>query len=142
MGRGQFVLHGFSGIAVYLAAAGALVAWFLYVKRPDIPARLLTQFGGLQSRAQNKYYFDWFNENVLARASRGLGGLLWKVGDETRHRRRHGERQRAARRQRLGRRARLAVGISVSLRVRDDRGSRRVRGRAGVAFGTTDEPCR
>ena len=35
------MLHGFSGLAVYLAALGALAAWFLYLKRPDIPARLL-----------------------------------------------------------------------------------------------------
>jgi NADH-quinone oxidoreductase subunit L len=31
----------------------------------------------------NKYYFDWFNENVLARGGRALGGLLWRVGDQT-----------------------------------------------------------
>jgi NADH-quinone oxidoreductase subunit L len=78
-----FVLHGFSGVAVYLAAAGALTAWFLYLKRPDIPERLLTQFGALHRVLMNKYYFDWFNENVLARGSRGLGNLFWKVGDQT-----------------------------------------------------------
>jgi NADH-quinone oxidoreductase subunit L len=30
----------------------------------------------------NKYYIDWFNENVLARATRGLGNALWKGGDQ------------------------------------------------------------
>jgi len=29
----------------------------------------------------NKYYFDWFNENVIAKTTRGLGYLLWGVGD-------------------------------------------------------------
>jgi NADH-quinone oxidoreductase subunit L len=29
----------------------------------------------------NKYYFDWFNENVLAAMTRGLGKLFWNVGD-------------------------------------------------------------
>jgi NADH-quinone oxidoreductase subunit L len=82
-GPWEFVLHGFMGAAVYLAAAGAALAYYFYVLRPDIPARLLTQFSGLNRVLQNKYYFDWFNENVLARASRGLGGLLWKVGDQT-----------------------------------------------------------
>jgi NADH-quinone oxidoreductase subunit L len=82
-GPAAFVQHGFSGIAVYLAAAGALVAWFLYLKRPDIPQRLLTQFGALHRVLMNKYYFDWFNENVLAPATRGLGGFLWKAGDQT-----------------------------------------------------------
>ncbi len=31
----------------------------------------------------NKYYFDWFNESVLATGGRLLGGFLWKVGDQT-----------------------------------------------------------
>ena len=79
----EFVLHGFSGVAIYLALAGAVVAWFLYLKRPDIPARLLTQFSLLHRVLMNKYYFDWFNENVIARATRALGLGLWKVGDET-----------------------------------------------------------
>jgi NADH-quinone oxidoreductase subunit L len=82
-GPAAFVQHGFSGAAVYLALAGALVAWFLYLKRPDIPARLLTQFHGVYKVLDNKYYFDWFNENVVARATRAFGAGLWKVGDET-----------------------------------------------------------
>jgi len=79
----QFVLHGFTGPAVYLALLGAGVAYWLYVLRTDIPARLLITLAPLNRVLQNKYYFDWFNENVLARGSRGLGGLLWKVGDQT-----------------------------------------------------------
>ncbi len=30
----------------------------------------------------NKYYFDWFNENVIARGARLLGKGLWKGGDQ------------------------------------------------------------
>ena len=30
---------------------------------------------------ENKYYMDWFNENVLARGARALGVGLWKGGD-------------------------------------------------------------
>ena len=82
-GPWSFVLEAFMAPAVYLAAAGAAVAYFLYLVRPDIPARLQTQLGGLYRVLINKYYFDWFNENVLARATRGLGNVLWKVGDET-----------------------------------------------------------
>jgi NADH-quinone oxidoreductase subunit L len=32
---------------------------------------------------ENKYYMDWFNENVLARGARVLGTGLWKGGDQT-----------------------------------------------------------
>jgi NADH-quinone oxidoreductase subunit L len=30
----------------------------------------------------NKYYVDWFYENVIARATRGLGLVLWRAGDQ------------------------------------------------------------
>ena len=53
------------------------------MKQPELPARLIQRFSGLHRVLMNKYYFDWFNENVLARASRGLGQLFWKVGDQT-----------------------------------------------------------
>jgi NADH-quinone oxidoreductase subunit L len=81
-GPWAFVLHGFSGLAVYLAAAGAAVAWFLYLKRPDIPERLLARFSALHALLMNKYYFDWFNENVIMPGARALGMGLWKVGDQ------------------------------------------------------------
>jgi NADH-quinone oxidoreductase subunit L len=31
---------------------------------------------------ENKYYMDWFNENVLAAGARLLGLGLWKGGDQ------------------------------------------------------------
>ena len=81
-GSGEFVLHAFTVPgALYLALAGALVAWFLYIKRPDLPARIQASLQPVYTVLSNKYYFDWFNENVIARAVRGLGGALWNVGD-------------------------------------------------------------
>jgi NADH-quinone oxidoreductase subunit L len=82
-GPAAFVSHAFTAsIAIYLAAAGALVAWFLYLKRPDLPARMLQQFSAVHRVLINKYYFDWFNEQVLARGGRSLAGFLWNVGDQ------------------------------------------------------------
>ncbi|MDH4312822.1 MAG: NADH-quinone oxidoreductase subunit L [Gammaproteobacteria bacterium] len=80
-GAAQFVQHGFSGPAVWLAAAGVALAWLLYLKRPELPARLRERAGGLYTLLENKYYFDWFNENVIAAGSRMLGTALWKGGD-------------------------------------------------------------
>jgi NADH-quinone oxidoreductase subunit L len=71
------------GLAVYLAAAGAVTAWFLYLRRPELPALVTAKLKGLHTVLVNKYYFDWFNENVIARGSRGLAQVLWKVGDQT-----------------------------------------------------------
>jgi NADH-quinone oxidoreductase subunit L len=40
---------------------------------PTFRRALLTQFSLLHRVLMNKYYFDWFNENVIARATRALG---------------------------------------------------------------------
>ena len=42
-----------------------------------------TTFGALHRVLMNKYYFDWFNENVLRRRRAGSATVLWKVGDQT-----------------------------------------------------------
>jgi NADH-quinone oxidoreductase subunit L len=80
-GPAAFVLHGVTGPAVWLAAAGVALAWFFYLKRPDIPAAIRERAGVLYTLLVNKYYFDWFNEKVLAAGSRALGTALWKGGD-------------------------------------------------------------
>jgi NADH-quinone oxidoreductase subunit L len=80
-GPAAFVLHGLTGPAVWLAAAGVALAWFLYLKRPDLASVLRHKAGGLYTLLENKYYFDWFNERVIAAGSRWLGNALWKGGD-------------------------------------------------------------
>jgi NADH-quinone oxidoreductase subunit L len=78
----QMALHGLTTPVFWLALAGVVLAWFFYLKRPDIPAALQKRFGFLYTLLDNKYYMDWFNENVIARAARGLGRGLWKGGDQ------------------------------------------------------------
>ena len=78
----EFVVRAFASLPVYLAAAGVLVAWALYLKRPEIPALLRGRLAPLYRVLDNKYWFDWFNENVIAAGGRALGRLFWRVGDE------------------------------------------------------------
>jgi NADH-quinone oxidoreductase subunit L len=80
-GPAQFVLHAFMGPAVYLAAAGVLTAWYLYIKRPDLPGQLATRMSALYQLLANKFYFDEIYQAVFAGGSRGLGTALWRVGD-------------------------------------------------------------
>ena len=76
-------VHSLSGPIFWLALAGVVVAWFFYLRRPDIPAALQKRFSWAYRILDNKYYFDWFNENVLAKSALMLGTGLWKGGDET-----------------------------------------------------------
>ena len=78
-----FIVHAATAsVAIYLAAAGALLAWFLYLKRPDLPQRLQQKFRILYQILENKYYFDSFNEKVVAKGTRITANSLWRVGDE------------------------------------------------------------
>jgi len=80
-GPAAFVLHGLQAPAVWLAAAGVLAAWYLYLRNPTLAARLRERAGGLYTLLANKYYFDAFNERFIAGGSRALGNLLWRGGD-------------------------------------------------------------
>ena len=78
----SFVLHGLAAPAVWLAAAGVFCAWFLYLKRPDLPGVIKQRFAGLHAFMVNKYGVDDFNEVVFGQGSRGIGGFLSKEGDQ------------------------------------------------------------
>jgi NADH-quinone oxidoreductase subunit L len=80
-GPARFVLHAFTGVPVYLAAAGVLSAWYLYIKRPDLPGQIATRVSALHRLLANKFYFDEIYQTVFAGGSRGLGTALWRVGD-------------------------------------------------------------
>jgi NADH-quinone oxidoreductase subunit L len=81
-GPGAFVIHALThSVALYLALAGAIAAWLLYLARPAWPAAIGKRLGFIYRILDNKYYFDWFNENVVAKFTRGVGYVLWGVGD-------------------------------------------------------------
>ena len=81
--HGQFtmVLHGFLGLPVYLAAAGVISAWYIYMKNPSIAENIKNRAAFLYQLLDQKYYFDRINEIVFAGGSRVLGTVLWRVGD-------------------------------------------------------------
>ncbi|MFO1351145.1 MAG: NADH-quinone oxidoreductase subunit L [Gammaproteobacteria bacterium] len=77
----SFALHGLVTWPFWFAVAGGVAAWYLYLVRPELPGQFKARFGPIYNLLQNKYYFDEFNERVLAAGSRLLGGGLWKYGD-------------------------------------------------------------
>jgi NADH-quinone oxidoreductase subunit L len=80
-GAGAMALHALTSVPFWLALAGVVVAWWFYLIQPAIPAAIGRALKPLVTILENKYYFDWFNENVLARGARALGTGLWKGGD-------------------------------------------------------------
>jgi NADH-quinone oxidoreductase subunit L len=74
--------HAFSTLPFWLALAGVVTAWYMYMINPALPAAIKRTFQPVYTLLENKYYMDWINENILARAARALGTGLWKGGDQ------------------------------------------------------------
>ncbi len=75
------VTHSLATPVLYLAIAGVVSAWFLYVKAPHLPAKIAQAFAPIYKLLDNKYYLDVIYFNVFAKGSRALGQFFWKIGD-------------------------------------------------------------
>jgi NADH-quinone oxidoreductase subunit L len=81
-GASAMALHGVQTLPFWLALGGVATAWWFYLKQPAIPAAIGKALSPIVRVLENKYYLDWFNENVLAKGSRLIGTGLWKGGDQ------------------------------------------------------------
>lgn len=76
-----FGLHFYAAPAFWLALAGFATATYLYLIRPELPARIAERFAMLYRVLERKYGFDEFYQAVFARGSLRLGEGLWRTGD-------------------------------------------------------------
>ena len=74
--------HSWETPVFWLAMAGLGTAVFLYLLRPDVPARIKEKVEGLYTLLDRKYYFDDLYIKGFAAWGRGIGNWLWKRGDE------------------------------------------------------------
>jgi len=81
-GAVAMALHAFSSLPFWLALAGVASSYYMYMVNPAVPAAIKRACQPIYTLLDNKYYLDWFNENVLARGARALGTGLWKGGDQ------------------------------------------------------------
>ncbi|MBU6501589.1 MAG: NADH-quinone oxidoreductase subunit L [Burkholderiales bacterium] len=77
----QMALESFTSAPFWLTVAGAVSAYYMYMVNPAVPAAIRRALGPIYTWLDQKYYMDWFNENVLARGVRAVGTGLWKGGD-------------------------------------------------------------
>ncbi|HYA96901.1 MAG TPA: NADH-quinone oxidoreductase subunit L, partial [Methylomirabilota bacterium] len=60
-----------ASVAVFIALAGFLLAWWLYVRRPELPGKIAAAAKGAYTTLLNKYYVDEIYSAVIVRP------LLW-----------------------------------------------------------------
>ena len=77
-----FATGAFAHPTAWLALGGVLTAWLVFHLQPSIADAFDRALALPKRLLENKYYFDWFNENVLAAGSRRLGRAFWRTGDQ------------------------------------------------------------
>ncbi|MGP9804527.1 NADH-quinone oxidoreductase subunit L [Paracoccus sp. NSM] len=60
---------------------GFALAWLMYIRYPEAPAKLAAQQRGLYQFLLNKWYFDEIYDFLFVRPARWLGAKLWTGGD-------------------------------------------------------------
>jgi NADH-quinone oxidoreductase subunit L len=81
-GATQMAVHALTSAPLWLALSGVALSYYMYMVNPALPAAIKKAASPVYTLLENKYYLDWFNENVLARGARALGTGLWKGGDQ------------------------------------------------------------
>ena len=64
-----------------MAVSGIALAWVMYIRNPDLPARLASALRPLYLFSFNKWYFDELYDRIFVRPCMYLGRGLWKSGD-------------------------------------------------------------
>ncbi|WKL56599.1 NADH-quinone oxidoreductase subunit L [Asticcacaulis sp. ZE23SCel15] len=60
---------------------GLVLAWFFYLKRPDLPRKMAANEGPLYTFLYNKWFFDEIYQATLVKGLRAIGNVFWKIGD-------------------------------------------------------------
>ncbi|HWS03426.1 MAG TPA: NADH-quinone oxidoreductase subunit L, partial [Gammaproteobacteria bacterium] len=76
-----FIQHGVLTPPFFLAMAGLITAWYVYMKNPALADMARKRASLLYQVLINKYYADDFNQAVFAGGARGIGRALFRFGD-------------------------------------------------------------
>jgi NADH-quinone oxidoreductase subunit L len=86
--KGNHVLENMEHIPLWIGllptammVIGFIIAWFFYIRRPDIPVELAKQHEFLYRFLLNKWYFDELYDIIFVRPTKWIGRTLWKSGD-------------------------------------------------------------
>jgi NADH-quinone oxidoreductase subunit L len=77
------LVHALTGWPVIVGILGLLVAWWFYIKNPEVPKRLAKNIHALYLLLLNKYYVDEIYAALIVRPLLWIStNVLWQVVDE------------------------------------------------------------
>ena len=68
-------------LPLFMMFLGFIIAWYCYIKRPDIPKKCANMHDMLYTFLLKKWYFDYIYDVIIVRPIRFLSLVLWKIGD-------------------------------------------------------------
>ncbi|TSA58656.1 MAG: NADH-quinone oxidoreductase subunit L, partial [Sediminibacterium sp.] len=74
-------LHGFTSLPFFMSVLGIFSAWYLYCVNLKIVSFIRDRSNFIYNILINKYWFDDFNQYVLALGTKKIGLFFWKIGD-------------------------------------------------------------
>ena len=77
-----FMFHGMLALPFWLAVGGIFLAWLFYIKKPELPGKIVDSVRPLYNLLENKYGFDDFNQKVFANGTVRIGKWLSEYGDQ------------------------------------------------------------
>jgi NADH-quinone oxidoreductase subunit L len=78
-------IHSVPSLVAYSPAImmliGFVLAFWMYIRRPELPGQLAAQQPSLYRFLLNKWYFDKLYDRIFVRPAKDFGKFLWKEGD-------------------------------------------------------------
>lgn len=75
------VEYALMAVSVGIAFFGIFVAWTMYIKNPELPAKFTTRFAPLYKAVLNKWYIDELYDFVFVNPCKKIGTFLWRGFD-------------------------------------------------------------
>jgi NADH-quinone oxidoreductase subunit L len=70
------------GVSVAIGLAGIITAYYLYIRRPELPDIIAARFKGYYHLLINKYFVDEFYDALVVSPLKSIATFLWKGLDE------------------------------------------------------------
>jgi NADH-quinone oxidoreductase subunit L len=70
------------GVSVAIGLAGIITAYYLYIRRPELPDKIAERFKGYYHLLANKYFVDEVYNALVVSPINSISTFLWKRLDE------------------------------------------------------------
>lgn len=75
------LMFSMMGISTGIAIVGILLAYLMYIKQPDLPAKIVGKFKLIYTIIYNKYYVDEIYDATIVKPTVKTSFILWKIVD-------------------------------------------------------------